>query len=135
MVGDGMLIPWVHLVKLVNTAEQTPLSADSRVLASMMNSLLSSSLTMVIVRPTAQLALLLVYTVHCKGLIIKVVVLDKALDSDTEEEVDSVLLPGTGLRQLLLVDLNVPHGHLAQLQATIGSKPDFGMLDSCWKNY
>ena len=35
-------------------------------------------------------------------------ILDKALDSDTEEGVDSVLLPG--LRQL--VDLNVPHGHL-----------------------
>ena len=67
--------------------------------------------------------------IHC----IVRVVLDKAVDSDTEEEVDSVLLPG--LRQLLLVDLNVPHGHLAQLQATIGSKPDFGMLDSCWKNY
>ena len=35
-------------------------------------------------------------------------ILDKALDSDTEEGVDSVLLPG--LRQL--VDLNVPHRHL-----------------------
>ena len=35
-------------------------------------------------------------------------ILDKALDSDTEEGVDSVLLPG--LRQL--VDLNVPHQHL-----------------------
>ena len=35
-------------------------------------------------------------------------ILDKALDSNTEEGVDSVLLPG--LKQL--VDLNVPHGHL-----------------------
>ena len=35
-------------------------------------------------------------------------ILDKALDSDTEEGVDSVLLPG--LRQL--VDLNVPHQYL-----------------------
>ena len=35
-------------------------------------------------------------------------ILDKALDSDTEEGVDSELL--LGLRQLL--DLNVPHGHL-----------------------
>ena len=54
MVGDGLLlhglmdgdlIPGVHLVKLVNTEEQTPLSANSRVLALMMNSLLSLSLT------------------------------------------------------------------------------------------
>ena len=37
-------------------------------------------------------------------------ILDKDLDSDTEEEVDPVLIPD--LRQLLLVDLNVPHGHL-----------------------
>ena len=61
---DGDLIPGVHLVKLVNTEEQTPLSADSRVPASMMNSLLSlsMSLTTVTVRPTAQLALSLVYT-------------------------------------------------------------------------
>ena len=59
---DGDLIPGVHLVKLVNTEEQTPLSADSRVPASMMHSLLSLSLTMVTVRPTAQLALSLVYT-------------------------------------------------------------------------
>ena len=57
---DGNLIPGVHLVKLVNTEEQTPLFADSRVLASMMNSLLY--LTTVTVRPTAQLALSLVYT-------------------------------------------------------------------------
>ena len=28
---DGDLIPGVHLVKLVNTEEQTPLSTDSRV--------------------------------------------------------------------------------------------------------
>ena len=42
---DGNLIPGVHLVKLVNTEEQTPLSTDSRVLALMMNSLLSLSLT------------------------------------------------------------------------------------------
>ena len=64
MVGDGLLlhglmdgdlIPGVHLVKLVNTEEQTPLSADSRVPASMMNSMLSlsMSLTMVTVRPTS----------------------------------------------------------------------------------
>ena len=61
---DGDLIPGVHLVKLVNTEEQTPLSTDSRVPASMMNSLLSLSLTtsLTTVRPTAQLALLLVYT-------------------------------------------------------------------------
>ena len=59
---DGDLIPGVHLVKLVNTEEQFPLSADSRVLASMMTSLLSLSLTKVTVRPTAQLALSLVYT-------------------------------------------------------------------------
>ena len=59
---DGNLIPGVHLVKLVNTEEQTPLSADSRVPALMMNSLLSLSLTKVTVRPTAQLALSLVYT-------------------------------------------------------------------------
>ena len=57
---DGDLIPGVHLVKLVNTEEQTPLSTDSRVPASMMNSLLY--LTTVTVRPTAQLALSLVYT-------------------------------------------------------------------------
>ena len=57
---DGNLIPGVHLVKLVNTEEQTPLSADSRVSASMMNSLLY--LTTVTVRPTVQLALSLVYT-------------------------------------------------------------------------
>ena len=71
MVGDGLLlhglmdgdlIPGVHLVKLVNTKEQTPLSIDSRVPASMVNSLLSLSLTKVTVRPTAQLTLLLVYT-------------------------------------------------------------------------
>ena len=61
---DGDLIPGVHLVKLVNTEEQTPLSAVSRVLASMMNSLLSlsKSLTTVTIRPTAQLDLSLVYT-------------------------------------------------------------------------
>ena len=76
MVGDGLLlhvlmggdlIPGVQivkLVKLVNTEEQTPLSADSRVPALMMNSLLSLSLTKVTVRPTAQLA-----GVHCAGLI------------------------------------------------------------------
>ena len=40
-------------------------------------------------------------------------ILDKALDSDTEEGVDSVLL--LGLRQLPLVDLNVPHGHLQRV--------------------
>ena len=71
MVGDGLLlhvlmggdlIPGVHLVKLVNTEEQTPLFADSRVPASMMNSLLSLSFTKVTIRPTAQLALSLVYT-------------------------------------------------------------------------
>ena len=60
MVGD--LIPGVHLVKLVNTEEQTPLFADSRVPASIMNSLLFLSFTKVTIRPTAQLALLLVYT-------------------------------------------------------------------------
>ena len=59
---DGNLIPGVHLVKLVNTEEQTPLFADSRVPASMMNSLLYLTTT-VTVRPTAQLALSLVYTV------------------------------------------------------------------------
>ena len=60
---DGDLIPGVHLVKLVNTEEQTPLSANSRVPALMMNALLSLSFTKVTVRPTAQLALSLVYTV------------------------------------------------------------------------
>ena len=42
-------------------------------------------------------------------------ILDKALDSNTEEGVDSVLLPG--LRQL--VDLNVPHGHLQRVPLRI----------------
>ena len=51
---DGDLIPGVHLSNLS--------IQKSRVPASMMNSLLSLSLTKVTLRPTAQLALSLVYT-------------------------------------------------------------------------
>ena len=42
-------------------------------------------------------------------------VLDKVLDGRAEVGVDPVVLPGDSLAQLLVVDLDVPHGHLKRV--------------------
>ena len=74
----------------------------------------------------------LVYNIHVSDRKIKVLagvhcivnmVLDKILDGDTEEGIDSVVFPGDRVRQLLVVDLDVSHGHLERVPLGLDQFP------------